>query len=1615
MKNKVRTILRRILKVVIWVALAILLLFILVVVLIQIPAIQNKIANSATAFVSGKTNTEVGIENISISFSGAIVIKGLFLEDQQQDTLLYAGEARVNMAFRDLLKNRIQVSSFLLEEAILNLNREEGDSLFNYQFLLTAFADTTTQTVPSDDKNTRWAFAIDEVALKNIRFHFDDGYMGTFAAVSLEQLNLKMDEIDLVQSNFAIDELFIEGFDANVLITETDVLSKEKPETTLPNITANKIQINDANVGYGDSIIKQSAEILINQLDLEHAALNLEEQIFSLDLVSLSDSDIAYFTSDSESFDTKDAFDVHHMEYTNVTLSATDLYYSAQQTNVTVNEFAAVDQNNFSILSFETEFSMDPHSITLNKLKLNTPGSSLDADMALHYSSLSSLEDSLSYMQMDLEMRTMRIKTDDILYFNRQLENQAFFQHPANITDVSGRVTGSLNNLKGNNLVVKTGTNTILETDFIIEGLTDVKTAVFNFPNLKATSGKTDIEMMAGPAMPQNIELPQNIQMDVVFKGQIENFESTVGLTSSFGSAQVAANIDNKENFSSTATVSSFNLGLLLKDTLMFGPVSLFAEATGQGLDLNTLTAEIHAEASELYLNQYNYHNLNIDGFVSGREFTGTIQLDDEFAAFDFDGKVNLNPGQERYEFFLDVQGANLQQLNFSQEDIRIGFNASADLTGEDLNTLNGQAGISNIIVTKDGEIFVLDSLVLASINEPGISELDLSSAVIGIHYSGTVSPASITGEVVRHLNRFFPLSDNGQLSDGGETSNFSFEIQMHNHPILSQVLFPKLQEFEPGLINGSFDGESNTMKLTATMNKILYGNMEINDLEVDVGSDAEEINYNITSSAVTNALIELENFRLNGKLANDTLFANLSSIEDDDRRKIAIQSQITKEVDHYKLALDPDELYLMYDQWNVDAGNYIRFGEEGFLIHKMFLDNGFSTINIASVNDQFNDDLNIEIKNFNLDDISRVLEKENTFIGGMADGNVLLKRVNGSYGIIADAVLSELILRGTTIGNITLSASNPVSGRFDIDLSLTGFGNNLTAIGYLISDGATPTISINTDVQSLSMETIEAFSMGQITEASGTVAGNFVIEGEANAPEITGELVFSDAFLTPAVLNNQLELSNETVYFKPDGIYFDAFTLRDADQQTAILDGSVKMQQFKDFIFSLTLVTEDFLLFNTTSKNNENFFGRMVIDSEIGIHGPLALPTVDGRIRMKEGSTFTFAVPEDRLTTDRGEGVVQFTDALKLHPILGGREERSIQSTEFRGFDLSTIIEVDKEATLRLLMDPSSNDSLVVRGEAALSFALDRSGKMSLTGAYNLDEGSYLVSLESFVKRRFDIVSGSTIIWNGDPLDANISINARYEVRAAPYDLVAGQMSGMGDAESGGYKQRYPFWVLLKLRGEMLRPAIEFEIQLPPDDRGILGGAVNQKLIMLNEDPSALNKQVFALLVLGRFVQENPLQTESGGTSALLRSTVSNFLSSQLNRWSSRYVPGVELNFDIQSYSDYQTGEAEGRTQLELGLKKQLFNERLSVEVGGSLDVEGEMAKQNNASDFTSDVTIEYKLTEDGRYRLKAFRHNQYEGAIDGQLVETGAGLVFVRNFNAWKELFAKPKEEDE
>lgn len=1603
--NNIQSLLKKILKVILWIAVSLLFLLIIIVLLIQLPSIQNKIIHSATSFVSDKTHTRVEIKKLKISFPKSVVIEDLYLEDLSRDTLVYAGKVKINIALLSLLKHHINVNSFSLEEATISLSTTKTDSLFNYNFLLTAFNDTSTETkTPSESP---WKFDLDNAILNDIHLNYNDEYRGILAIADLGNLELKMDELNPGKS-----------------------------------LIANNIQLDNSNLSFSDSINKLSVNASVKHFELNGASIDLQNNIATLDELELSKSEIQYYTdkvaSNPDSTSSKpmppegnnwkadvrsislndntlsyqsgaepvkrNIFDANYLIFSHLTLQISSLFYSPDSSGLSVKKFNTTDQNNFSITKFEADFSMDQHSVAIRKLKAATVNSSVEAEFDLKCSSLKALKDSIPFAVLNLNMKDVNIKNSDIIYFDQTLAKQPFFKNAENLTSFSGIISGPVNDLKGENIVVKTGESTLLKTDFNISGLPLIENTHFHFPDLIINSGRQDIEMMAGDSIPNNIRIPENLSLNVSFNGKIREFESTLSLDCNYGNVKISAAISKNGYFNTRLNIAGFDFGALLGDTSMFGPVSLTSEANGHGLNIDSVEADISVVLSEAYLNKYVYHNLLMDGKIRGQEFTGKISLNDENAIFDFDGLVNLNPKNKNYAFKLSVKGADLQKLNITHDDIRISLNATADLKTDQSNNMNGKAGIKNIIIKKGEKIYVLDSLLFVSINKENKNELSLTSAIVGIKYSGSVSPANISVELKSFFNNYFPLSEKNELKKNNSPVKFNLEIMLHDHPLLTQLLFPQLKEFETGPIKVSFDSEKNDLKINAILKKLIYGNYEIKDLVVDVTSNSGSLNYKISSAMLSSSQVKLDNFSFDGKLSDQIIYANLSSIADNKDRKIVMSSRITKNNTNYKLVFDPDFI-LMNTQWSIDLDNYVEFGKEGLLIHNFFIKNKAGQINIASVHDKFNDDLNIGIENFKLDDISHIIEKDTNLIMGTVDGNVLLKKVNNKYGLIADVKISDMEFRSIPVGTLTVKADNSTAGKFDIDVNLSGAGNNMVSKGYFIPEGENNSLNIKTEVQSLSMKTLEAFSMGQIREATGTISGNLLINGSTGKPEITGELLFNDVSVKPSVLNNNLELKHESIRLKNDGIYFDSFTLLDINNHSAVIDGAIHMKEFKDFNFALNISTTDFLLFNSTVSDNKLFYGKMVINSKIDIKGPLALPVIKGSLNIKDESKFTFVVPESRLTTDKGEDVVEFADS-RLNPILSGDTGKIEKKSNFTGFDISTIIEIDKLAELRLLMDPSSSDSLVVKGGAQLSLVIDRSGKMSLTGSYNLEEGSYVVSME-FVKRKFDIIPGSSIIWNGDPLDAKISINTKYIVRASPYDLMARQLSGMGDAEQGSYKQPYPFWVLLNLQGDILHPEIKFEIQLPPENKGILGGAVNQKLLMLKEDESELNKQVFALLVLGRFVQENPLQTESGGTSSLVRSTVGNFLSAQLNKFSSQALPGVELSFDVQSYNEYETGQAKGRTQVEVGVKKQLLDERLSVQVGGSVDLEGEKARQNSGSNIAGDVSLEYKLTGDGRLRMKAFRHNQYEGAIEGQLVETGAGIVYVRDFDRWKEIF--------
>ncbi|RYF98021.1 MAG: translocation/assembly module TamB, partial [Chitinophagaceae bacterium] len=170
---------------------------------------------------------------------------------------------------------------------------------------------------------------------------------------------------------------------------------------------------------------------------------------------------------------------------------------------------------------------------------------------------------------------------------------------------------------------------------------------------------------------------------------------------------------------------------------------------------------------------------------------------------------------------------------------------------------------------------------------------------------------------------------------------------------------------------------------------------------------------------------------------------------------------------------------------------------------------------------------------------------------------------------------------------------------------------------------------------------------------------------------------------------------------------------------------------------------------------------------------------------------------------------------------------------------------------------------------------------------------------------------------------------------------------------------------------------------------------------------------QVMGLLVLNNFIGDNPFSSlSSGGNSAenMAKGAAGKILAQQLNNLAGNLVKGVDINFDFEQREDYTSGAKEDQTNLNVGVSKSLFNDRTVVTVGSSVPVEG---SNQNTSGLTGNVTIEYKITRDGRYRLKIFRRNDNQTIVDGEVIETGVGFTLVMDYNQFKEILQRSRRD--
>ncbi|HLP21603.1 MAG TPA: translocation/assembly module TamB domain-containing protein, partial [Chitinophagales bacterium] len=681
-------------------------------------------------------------------------------------------------------------------------------------------------------------------------------------------------------------------------------------------------------------------------------------------------------------------------------------------------------------------------------------------------------------------------------------------------------------------------------------------------------------------------------------------------------------------------------------------------------------------------------------------------------------------------------------------------------------------------------------------------------------------------------------------------------------------------------------------------------------------------------------------------------------------------------------------------------------------------LNNNTQALSIVSAETD-NGSIKAEFDRFELGSLSQIIETDTQFIRGVMDGFVEFRNLKTTPAFVSDLTIKNAAFQQTPIGDIALKADNLTASKYMAQLTLTGNKNDVHVIGSYTAAGATNALDFKVDIAKLNLSTIEPFTAGQLRRTKGYITGNLKVTGKATQPVIVGDVYFKDAGFNLAYINNYLRLKDEHIAIDGKGVYFRQFTILDSLGQKATVAGAVYTSDFRKMRFDANVTTNNFTVMNTTIKDNALFFGHVLLNSDISIKGTEVLPIVDVDAKLLDGTNISVVLPSAKISTDRGEGVVMLIDSEQV--ITNDVNVDSLMIGQLKGIKLKANLEITPRTTLKLIVDKSSGDSLVIRGEGRLSFAMNESGNQNLTGTYYINSGAYKATFQKVVKRQLTIAPGGYITFNGNPTDALVDITAVYTVKTPPADLLSTELASSTSGERNVYKKPIIFKVLMRMKGELLKPEISFKLDMNEADQNAFGGTVYSKINSLNNDPSELNKQVFALIILNKFIPAGIGTAGEGdgyATAAtnMARNSLNQVLTDQLNALSGKYIKWIDLSVGINSNDEYTTAGVNQGTQVSVGLKKSFFKERLTVQVGTSVNVQnsnGEV-KGTDANSLTGDIVVEYKINADGSLRFKAFRENQYEGLIDGSLYKTGVGIVISKDYDSEKEIFRKKTAEE-
>lgn len=1644
---------------------------VLVYILIQVPSIQNFAKNKAVTFLQNKIKTKVEIDKLSLDLPKLIVLEGVYFEDQNRDTLLAGDTLKVDISLTKLLDNQVEINEIDLRGIRANIGRTMPDSAFNFDYIMKAFVGEQKAETKSTDTTAGMKFSIEKINLDRINLTFKDAVTSNDVALYLGHFDTRIKEFDLDKMKFEIPKIVLSGVNAKVIQGEpplkVESTAKVESDSNKPfdlDLKLGTVDLSKIKVNYKNDISALASDINLGKLLVEVKNIDLKKQLVNLENIELSDTKSLItlgktvqakvvakevtkevnaqlnnnwkvnvsnidIKNNNLKFDNNNmpvqrvGMDYGHMGITNLLFNAKNFYYSLDTIRGDIGNVSFRDKSGFVLNKLTTNFVYGNQGAVLDNLYLETPRTRITNYISVSYPSLEAATKNPGSVAVKADLVNSRLGFKDILTFVPTLAaTDPFKRNPNAVLNIDGNVSGRLANLSIPKLEISGLGSTRISASAKITGLPDMNKANFNITLREFRATSRDINSLVSKGMiPANIRLPENISLKGTFNGGISNFKTNMLLNSTYGSARAIAAMKTgvkkgSEAFNANIQLFNFNAGRLIRQEASVGRVTANAKVNGVGTDPKYMQVKFSVNVLKAELNKYAYRNLVLNGSIAKQNVIAFAKMNDQNLRFNVNAKANIAGTYPAVKMDLTVDSVNLQKLKLYQEDLRFRGRIIANMPSTNPDKLIGTVEGTNLVVVNKGQRYQVDSVGLIATAEGDQKDLRLKTEFLSASLTGRYKLTEIGNALTNEINKYFKIGD-GKRLPVTSSPDFRFALNVINKPIL-QSFVPQLTRLDPVSIKGSFS-EGNLM-IDGAAPKVIFAGNNLDNIRFSVNNKADALNYMFNIDRIGTASLVVNQTTLDGKAQNNKLDVNLNVKDNAKKAKYRVAGLFSALPNQYQFSFNPNGLMLNYENWTVAPDNFLQYGTGGVLAHNFQLSKSGQSLTINSEPQQVNSPLNVNFANFRIETLTSIASQDSLLAGGTINGNALVSNINTSPLFTSDLKVKDFTFRADTVGDISIQVNNKQANTYAASIGITGKGNDVALTGeYYVQPSNGGNFNMDLNIRNINLASVEGLTMGSLKDASGSINGQFKITGTTAIPSVRGELNFNKAAFNVSMLNSYYRIDNEKIDFNSEGIRFNTFTVVDSAGNNAVVDGAVFTTNYTDYKLGLDITTDNFKAVSSTKKDNKLFYGDVYLSSNLRLRGDVASPQVDGSLKINDKTVFTIVIPQSNPGVQEREGIVEFvnfSDPKSLTALTSKLD--TLNNSDITGMDVAVNIEVDSNAVFNVIVDEGTGDFLRVQGDAQLTAGIDPSGKVSLTGTYVLSEGAYNLSF-NFLKRRFDIQRGSTITWTGDPLSANIDVTAQYTANTAPIDLIQAQ-SNESPGDLNRYKQKLPFEVALNIKGEMMKPEITFGVSLPTNRNYNVSkdvtDLVQTRLTQLKAEPSELNKQVFALLLLGRFVQENPFASSAGGggIQSIARNSVSSILSDQLNKLTENLIQGVDIDFNLVSTDDYTTGAMQNRTDLNVGLSKRLLSDRLKVSIGSNFELEGPRNSNQSSNNLAGNIAVDYQLSKDGRYMLRAYRKNEYQGVVEGYLIETGVGFIVTLDYTQFKEIFARRSAED-